>query len=74
MNAETHQKADELKAKADQVRQDANNYRVYIRRCNASCRGVGDFASGELGKELLEVVRKAEEKALSQLREQYRKL
>ena len=74
MNAEAHKKANELKAQAEQVQKDANNYRMYIRIGNAACRGMGPFASGELGKQLLEAVSIAEQKVLEDLREQYKRL
>lgn len=73
MTADAHTKANELKAEADQVRKDMDEYRRAIRRANAASLST-EIRTGEFGQLLLKLVNEKEGVLLQELRNQYKAL
>lgn len=73
MNAEAHTKADEIKAKAEQIRKDAEHFKHGI-RCGTMRSKTTEFGKSDFGKKLLDQVIAFENELLQELRNQYKAL
>ena len=73
MTADAHIKADELKAKADQIRKDAQEFRNMINLAYMRSRSE-EFGRSDFGKTLLAQVNEREGELLKDLRNQYKSL